>query len=155
VEWKTERVEGTDLDVDEVLAVYRSSGLDERRPVEDRELFTGMLRHANLVVVCRAAGELVGIARGLSDFSYVTYLSDIAVARRCQRSGMGRALIEAMRLEAPGAKIVLLSAPAATGYYPRVGFARHDSAWVLDPGGRPATAPAPRPAPALVEDEVR
>jgi hypothetical protein len=32
--------------------------------------------------------------------------------------------------------IILLSAPAATGYYPRMGFTRHASAWVLFPGDR-------------------
>lgn len=124
---------GADLDLDEVLNVYRSSGLGERRPIEDRERMAAMLRNANLVVVCRVDGELVGIARSVSDFSYVTYLSDIAVARAYQRAGMGRALIEATQREAPGVKIVLLSAPAAAEYYPHIGFTRHNSAWVLNP----------------------
>lgn len=92
-----------------------------------------MVRNANLILTCRVAGELAGIARSISDFSYVTYLSDIAVSRPFQRSGIGRALIDATRKEAPQAKIVLLSAPAATGYYPHIGFSRHDSAWVLNP----------------------
>lgn len=131
--WKIERVEGADLDVEEALAVYRSSGLGERRPIEDRDRFTAMLRNANLVAVCRIDGELAGIARCVSDFSYTTYLSDIAVCLEYQRSGIGRALIEAVRQEAPTAKIVLLSAPAATEYYPHIGFTRHDSAWVLNP----------------------
>lgn len=133
MKWETDRVEGTELDLDEVLDVYRSSGLGERRPIEDRERMGAMVRNANLVIVCRVDGELAGIARSVSDFSYVTYLSDIAVARPYQRAGMGRALIEATRQEAPGAKIVLLSAPAATDYYPHIGFARHDSAWTLNP----------------------
>jgi GNAT superfamily N-acetyltransferase len=133
VNWKIERVEGAELDVDEALAVYRSSGLGERRPIEDRGRFTAMLRNANLVAVCRIDGRLAGIARCVSDFSYTTYLSDIAVSLEHQRSGIGRALIEAVRQEAPTAKIVLLSAPAATEYYPHIGFARHDSAWVLNP----------------------
>ncbi|WP_406301465.1 GNAT family N-acetyltransferase [Streptomyces sp. NBC_00885] len=131
--WKTERVDGNDLDIDEVLEVYRASGLGERRPVEDRERFTAMVRRANLVLVARVDGELIGIARAVSDFSYVTYLSDIAVARAHQRSGIGRALIEALRQEAPDAKIVLLSAPAAAEYYPHIGFVPHHSAWVLNP----------------------
>jgi GNAT superfamily N-acetyltransferase len=132
--WTTERAEGASLDLDEVLAVYRDSGLGERRPVEDRQRMGEMLRHANLVVLARdRAGALIGIARSVSDFSYVTYLSDIAVVREHQRSGVGRALIDATRKEAPGAKIVLLSAPAATEYYPHIGFTAHNSAWVLNP----------------------
>ncbi|MFH9418870.1 GNAT family N-acetyltransferase [Streptomyces rochei] len=132
--WTIERAEGKDLDLDEVLAVYRSSGLGERRPVEDRDRMKAMLTGANLVLVARDGdGALIGIARSVSDFSYVTYLSDIAVDGRLQRSGIGRALIEATRKEAPTAKIVLLSAPAATAYYPHIGFTQHNSAWVLNP----------------------
>ncbi|MFE0687717.1 GNAT family N-acetyltransferase [Streptomyces xiamenensis] len=127
------REEGAALDLAEVLEVYRSSGLGERRPVADTERMADMVRNANLVVTCRIDGALVGIARSVSDFSYVTYLSDIAVSAAHQRSGIGRALIEATREEAPTAKIVLLSAPAATDYYPHIGFTRHDSAWLLNP----------------------
>jgi GNAT superfamily N-acetyltransferase len=133
VDWKIERVDGSDLDIREVLQVYRSSGLGERRPIADEERFGAMLRNANLVMVCRVEGDLIGIARSVSDFSYVTYLSDIAVVRERQRSGVGRALIESTRREAPQAKIVLLSAPAANDYYPHIGFSQHNSAWVLNP----------------------
>jgi GNAT superfamily N-acetyltransferase len=131
--WKVERVDGAALDVDEVLEVYRASGLGERRPIDDRDRFTAMLRNANLVVVCRVDGAMAGIARCVSDFSYATYLADIAVTRTWQRRGIGRALIDAVRAEAPAAKVILLSAPAATEYYPHIGFTRHESAWVLDP----------------------
>ncbi|QES39585.1 N-acetyltransferase [Streptomyces venezuelae] len=144
--WKTERVNGADLDLDEVLAVYHASGLGERRPVTDRERMAAMVREANLVVVAREADNtLIGIARSISDFSYVTYLSDIAVIRAHQRSGVGLALMEETRRQAPDAKVVLLSAPAATGYYPRVGFTRHDSAWVLNPGQPLAGPPSRQP----------
>lgn len=129
--WKIERVDGAALDLDEVLAVYRDSGLGERRPIQDTERFHAMVRNANLVMVCRVDDELVGIARSISDFSYATYLSDIAVSKRYQRSGIGRALIEATKQEAPQAKIILLSAPAAVDYYPHIGFTQHNSAWVL------------------------
>lgn len=131
--WKIDRVHADDLELEEVLAVYRSSGLGQRRPIGDRERFRAMVRNANLIVVCRIDSRLTGIARSVSDFSYVTYLSDLAVAREHQRLGIGRALIAATREQAPQAKIVLLSAPAATPYYPHIGFHPHDSAWVLDP----------------------
>ncbi|MDN3249580.1 GNAT family N-acetyltransferase [Streptomyces mutabilis] len=132
--WTIERVEGAALDLDEVLEVYRSSGLGQRRPADDRERMAAMVRNANLVLAARDTdGTLIGIARSVSDFSYVTYLSDIAVSDGYQRSGIGRALIDATRKEAPTAKIVLLSAPAATEYYPHIGFTPHNSAWVLNP----------------------
>ncbi|MEV8309162.1 GNAT family N-acetyltransferase [Streptomyces flavidovirens] len=132
--WKIDRVEGAELDLDEVLGVYHASGLGERRPVEDRDRFAAMVKHANLVLVARdEQGVLIGIVRAVSDFSYVSYVSDIAVVRDHQRSGIGRALLDATRDEAPAAKLVLLSAPAAVDYYPHIGFTRHESAWVLNP----------------------
>lgn len=131
--WDIKRENGADLDLNDVLEVYRSSGLGERRPIADTERMAAMVRNANLVLTCRIDGELVGIARSISDFSYVTYLSDIVVSRAHQRSGIGRALIDATQKEAPQAKIVLLSAPAATDYYPHIGFTQHNSAWVLSP----------------------
>ncbi|MFC8418564.1 GNAT family N-acetyltransferase [Streptomyces coelicoflavus] len=132
--WKTDRVEGASLDLDEVLGVYYASGLGERRPVEDRERFAAMLAGANLVLVARDDdGTLLGIVRAVSDFSYVTYVSDIAVVREHQRSGIGRALLDATHDQAPAAKLVLLSAPAAVDYYPHIGFTRHESAWVRNP----------------------
>jgi predicted N-acetyltransferase YhbS len=133
VTWEIKREDGADLNLNDVLEIYRSSGLGERRPIADTERMAAMVRNANLVLTCRIDGELVGIARSISDFSYVTHLSDIAVRRAHQRSGIGRALIDATQKEAPQAKIVLLSAPAATDYYPHLGFTRHDSAWVLNP----------------------
>jgi predicted N-acetyltransferase YhbS len=128
-----QREHGPDLDLDEVLEVYRSSGLGERRPTADTGRMAAMVRNANLILTCRIDGELIGIARSISDFAYVTYLSDIAVSGAHQRSGIGRALIDATKKEAPAAKIVLLSAPAAHDYYPHIGFTQHNSAWVLAP----------------------
>ena len=98
-----------------------------------RTLFAKALGIAGYSEVPTSALRPTHRADAASDFSYVTYLSDIAVSREYQRAGIGRALIEATRLEAPRAKIVLLSAPAATDYYPHIGFSRHGSAWVLNP----------------------
>ncbi|MFD7081302.1 MULTISPECIES: GNAT family N-acetyltransferase [unclassified Streptomyces] len=130
--WKCEPVVGASLDVAEVTALYRASTLGERRPVEDVERFTRMLAGANLVITARLDGRLIGIARSITDGSYVTYLSDIAVDAEYQRRGVGRDLIRATREAAPQAKLVLLSAPAAVAYYPHLGFSRHESAWTLD-----------------------
>lgn len=130
--WKCEIVQGTDLDVDEVAALYHASTLAQRRPVSDAARFADMVRNANLVVVARIDDRMVGIARSMTDWSYATYLSDIAVDAEFQRHGIGRDLIAKTREAAPRAKIVLLSAPAAAGYYPHIGFRQHNSAWVLD-----------------------
>lgn len=124
--------QGNDLSVPEVVALYRDSTLGERRPIDDEVIVTDMLRHANLVVTAWDDSRMVGIARTLTDFSYVGYLADLAVRVSHQHRGIGTELIRRTR-EVMGERsmLVLLSAPKATQYYPRIGFTKHDSAWVL------------------------
>jgi len=125
---------GNDLDLDAVVELYVASTLGERRPVDDRERMRRMLVEANLVVTAWDQGLLVGISRALSDFSFVTYLSDLAVRLSHQRRGIGRELIEQTRQAAPQAYLLLLAAPKAVDYYPHIGFTRHESAWLIRPG---------------------
>ncbi|MGD8376289.1 MAG: GNAT family N-acetyltransferase, partial [Acidobacteriota bacterium] len=67
-----------------------------------------------------------------TDFGYVAYLADLAVAASHQRRGIGRRLIEETRAAlGPRCMLVLLAAPAAADYYRRVGFTHHPRAWVL------------------------
>jgi predicted N-acetyltransferase YhbS len=128
---------GNDLDLDQVIELYRASTLGDRRPVDVRDNMRQMLEHANLVVTAWDGPLLVGISRALTDFAYVAYLSDLAVRVSHQRSGIGKELVRRTQAElGPGASIVLLAAPAAVDYYPRVGFTRHASAWVLPAGER-------------------
>jgi GNAT superfamily N-acetyltransferase len=119
------------LDVDAMIELYVASTLGERRPVEDRERMAGMLAGANLIVTAWDAELLVGISRALTDWSYATYLSDLAVRRSHQRQGIGRELIRRTQAAAPRAKVILLSAPGAVDYYPRVGLERHPAAFVM------------------------
>ena len=123
---------GNDLDIDAVIELYRASTLGERRPVDDRARMAAMLRHANLVITAWEGDLLVGIARSLTDHSFVTYLSDLAVRDSHQRRGIGRELIRRTQEAVGPVQIVLLSAPQAVEYYPRLGFEQHPSAWVLN-----------------------
>jgi len=126
---------GNDLNLDQVLDLYRASTLGERRPIDEPEILADMIRHANLVVTAWDDALLVGISRSLTDFSYVAYLADLAVRDTHQKLGIGRELIARTRAEmGPRAMIVLLAAPAAVDYYPKLGFTQHGSAWVLRAG---------------------
>jgi ribosomal protein S18 acetylase RimI-like enzyme len=128
---------GEAISPEQFIDVLRRSSLADRRPVDDPDCIAGMLRHADLVVTAWQNGHLVGVARSVTDFTYCCYLSDLAVDQGVQRQGIGRELIRNTREQlGPGCTIVLLSAPAATDYYPRIGFTRHASAWVLFPGDR-------------------
>ncbi|MBA3707752.1 MAG: GNAT family N-acetyltransferase [Planctomycetes bacterium] len=125
---------GNQLDLDAVISCYRASTLGERRPVDDRPRMQAMLANANLVITAWEGDLLIGIARSLSDFCYVTYLSDLAVRVSHQRGGIGKELIRRTKAAAGlDTRLVLLSAPAAEGYYPKIGFTHHPQAWWLRP----------------------
>ena len=125
---------GNELNLDQVIELYNASGLGERRPVDDRRIMSDMLRHANLVVTAWDGEFLVAIARTPTDFSYVGYLADLAVRASHQRQGIGIELIRKTR-EKMGAysMLVLLAAPKAADYYPKIGFTKHEGAWTLRP----------------------
>ena len=127
---------GNDLALDAVIELYHASTLGARRPVGEQERMAAMLRHANLVVSAWDGELLVGLARSLTDFAYVTYLSDLAVRLSHQRHGIGKELVRRTQAAAPQARIVLLAAPAAERYYPGIGFTHVPQAWTLAPGDR-------------------
>lgn len=128
IEYKIEN----NLKAEEFIAVLEASSLAERRPVNDVARITGMLKHANLIVTARDMGQLIGIARSITDFAYCTYLSDLAVDRRYQRRGIGKELIRETKLASPLAKLILLSAPAAIDYYPHIGMKHHPYCYFID-----------------------
>jgi len=125
---------GNDLDLDAVIELYVDSTLGERRPVSDRSRMQRMLEHANLVVTAWDGARMVGISRSLTDFVYATYLSDLAVRKSYQRTGIGRELVRLTQDAAPRATLILLAAPAAEKYYPHIGFEHHPQAWILRGG---------------------
>ena len=123
-----------ELTAAEFVDVLVRSTLAERRPVDDAARIAEMLARADVVLTARTdAGLLVGVSRAITDFSYCTYLSDLAVDAAFQGRGIGRELVRRTH-EAAGVKtmLVLLSAPAAQTYYPHIGMRRHDSCWVVD-----------------------
>jgi len=120
------------LDVDEFVDVLVRSTLAERRPVDRRDIVAGMLARADVILTARIGSVLVGVSRALTDFSYCTYLSDLAVDQAHQGKGIGRELIRRTH-EAAGLHtyLLLLAAPAARTYYPHIGMQPHDSAWII------------------------
>lgn len=128
---------GNDIDLDEMIEVYVDSTLGERRPVGERDRMARMLVEANLVITAWDDESMVGISRSITDWVFCTYLSDLAVRSAYQGQGIGKELVRLTRQAAPQALLVLLAAPKAVDYYPKIGMTRHDSAWVLAPGEEP------------------
>ncbi|MGD8427699.1 MAG: GNAT family N-acetyltransferase [Balneolaceae bacterium] len=112
--------------------LLKETTLGERRPIENNECIQGMLDNANLTVTAWLDERLVGIARSVTDFHYCCYLSDLAVSESVQARGIGKELIrQTFGALTSGCKIILLSAPQAEGYYPKIGFTKHNSAWLM------------------------
>lgn len=117
-------------DIDQIIDVYKSSGIN--RPINDKERIGKMYANSNLILTAWDKDKLVGIARSLTDFCYCCYLSDLAVRKEYQRKGIGKELIHLTR-EKIGEQttLILLSAPAAIDYYPKVGMQLIDNGFII------------------------
>jgi ribosomal protein S18 acetylase RimI-like enzyme len=117
----------------EFIDVLNRSTLGERRPVMDTPRIQTMLDHADILVTAWDTGLLVGVSRALSDFSFCCYLSDLAVDEGYQHRGIGKRLIDLThQVAGPYTTLILLAAPKAVGYYPKVGMKRHEACYVVD-----------------------
>ena len=128
IEYKIEN----DLSVEEFISILKASTLSERRPVNEPERIAQMLRHANLTIAARENNKLIGVARSITDFAFCTYLSDLAVDEMYQKKGIGKELIRQTKLATPEAKLILLAAPKAINYYPRIGMKRYEYCFLID-----------------------
>ena len=128
IEYKINEV----VSVDEFIDVLERSGLSERRPVHDRVCMAGMLENCDLLVTARVDGLLVGVSRSLTDFHYACYLSDLAVDKRFQGKGVGIELQRRTQNElGPHCKLILIAAPKANNYYPKIGYTNRPNCWVV------------------------
>ena len=114
-----------------IIDLYNSSGIN--RPTSDKERITKMYLHSNLVVTAWDQDKLVGIARSLTDFCFCCYLSDLAVRKEYQKHGIGKKLIS-LTSEKIGdqSMLLLLSAPTAMGYYPKVDFQKVENGFIIN-----------------------
>ena len=117
-------------DAEAVRRVFAASGI--RRPVDDLPRIRKMIEHADLFVTAWEGETLIGLARALTDYAYCCYLSDLAVDRAYQHRGIGRELVARLRaLLGEEVALVLLSAPEAMGFYPKIGFDKADNAFII------------------------
>lgn len=119
-----------DLKVEEFTDLLVRSTLAERRP-KSIETLKAMVKNADVILTARDGEKLVGVSRAISDFAYCTYLSDLAVDAAYQKQGIGKELIAKTKAVAPNAKLILLSAPAAQGYYPKIGMTQFEHCYYL------------------------
>ncbi|WP_337100033.1 GNAT family N-acetyltransferase [Paenibacillus sp. YIM B09110] len=118
------------LQASEVAEVFKASGI--KRPHEDLERIQRMIDNADITISAWDNDKLIGIARALTDYSYCCYLSDLAVDLNYQHQGIGKALVQKLQdVLGDETSLVLLSAPGAVDFYPRIGFEKSERAFVI------------------------
>ena len=120
------------LTADAFIDLLKRSTLGERRPIDDPQRIQTMLDHANVLITAWSGNKLVGISRALTDFSFCCYLSDLAVDEAFQKQGIGKRLIEEThKVAGENAALILLAAPAAREYYPKIGMPRFEHCFMI------------------------
>lgn len=119
-----------EVEAEDVAKVFMRSGI--KRPFEDTERIRKMIANADIIITAWSGNKMIGIARALTDYSYCCYLSDLAVDRSYQKSGIGTKLVDILREKiGDECSLILISAPDAVDYYPRIGFEKSDKAYVI------------------------
>lgn len=115
---------------DSVIEVFRSSGIN--RPIDDSTRIQLMIDNSNLIITAWDGIELIGIARSVTDYNYCCYLSDLAVKKEYQKSGIGKTLIElTQNTIGDQTMLLLLSAASVIEYYPKTGFEKVENGFII------------------------
>lgn len=124
IQYKTGIIPATE----DIIELYDNAVL--KRPTEYPERIGKMYRNSNLVISAWDGEKLVGVARSVTDFCFCCYLSDLAVSKDFQTGGIGKQLVT-LTQEAigPQTMLLLLSAPTAMAYYPKIGMTKLDNAF--------------------------
>lgn len=115
----------------QIIELYEDSGLP--RPTNDEERIGKMLQNSNLIVTAWDKEILVGVSRNITDWVWSCYLADLAVRQDYKKFGIGKRLIELTKGKiGEQCMLLLLSVPTAMDYYPKVGFTKQESSFIID-----------------------
>ncbi|GAA0743254.1 GNAT family N-acetyltransferase [Gaetbulibacter jejuensis] len=116
---------------EQIIELYDNTGLP--RPTYDKERIQKMFENSNLIVTAWDNNLLVGISRSITDWVWSCYLSDLAVRNDYKKRGIGRKLINLTKSKvSEQSMILLLSVPTALEYYPKVGFKKQKSSFIIE-----------------------
>jgi GNAT superfamily N-acetyltransferase len=117
--------------VNQIIELYDNAGLP--RPTYDKERIQKMFDNSNLILTPWDNDLLVGVSRSITDWVWACYLSDLAVRDEYKKEGIGRQLINLTKEKVGDESMVLLlSVPTAMEYYPKVGFIKQESSFIIE-----------------------
>jgi GNAT superfamily N-acetyltransferase len=114
----------THVDADALLGLYDAVGWSSYTSTP--QVLEAAVAGSSYVVVARRDGRLVGLARAMSDDATICYLQDVLVLPTEQRTGVGRALVEAVldRYRSVRQKVLLTDDEAGQrAFYESLGYA--------------------------------
>jgi len=116
---------------DQIIELYDNAGLP--RPTNDKARIQKMFDNSNLIITAWDKDLLVGVSRSITDWVWSCYLADLAVRTEYQKEGIGKNLIKLTK-EKVGEQsmVLLLSVPTALEYYPKVGFVKQESSFIMN-----------------------
>jgi GNAT superfamily N-acetyltransferase len=113
------------LSVEDYVAVLAETTMRSKRPLANVRRIAAMLAGANFIVTARERGQILGLARCISDGSWICYCAELAVKESAQGRGIGRDILaKCYDLLGPGIGLMLASEPEAVGFYERTGMDR-------------------------------
>jgi ribosomal protein S18 acetylase RimI-like enzyme len=90
------------------------------------------LQNGSVIVCAWNERELIGFARAITDFTWIGYLSQLAVVPAFQRRGVGKQLVtHVLEQLGDGVSLVVHSADGASGFYEAVGFERYENVFQI------------------------
>jgi N-acetylglutamate synthase-like GNAT family acetyltransferase len=116
---------------EQIIELYENSGLP--RPTNDAERIKKMFENSNLIITAWDNDLLVGVSRSITDWVWSCYLADLAIRQGYKKSGIGRKLINLTKEKlGEQSMVLLLSVPTAMEYYPKVGFTKQESSFIIN-----------------------
>jgi len=115
----------------EAAALYRELGWGTAKKYSTARMKRS-LANCDIVVSARNAdGELVGIARALSDFALDTKILDMIIAPEYQRQGLGSAMMKKLAAVAKGTSIYLETKRKNFAFAAKCGYAKRSGLTVF------------------------
>ena len=119
-------------DIEQLIDLFNCSDYFPIKDKTDLGRIEKMFKNSNIVITAWESGELIGLSRALSDFSYCCYLSDLCVRDEYKRNGIGKELVRlSKQIAGDECKLILQSSPNALSFYKKIGMENIDSAFII------------------------